>query len=274
MAERKLRAEILLHDDSQTIPEKDQQKIAVLQKDLTYKKMTLQEVTSYKSNVQLFARKCVALIEALRKNMGSVDVQYAGEKKIRQLNKSENGLGSKVLHWLSKDLQKWAGALGAVDKAGKVTSVTSITPEKEHPQSHDAAMMTKRDCRTVFVQIAQLTRLRSIFNKNKTDRLSSELIPKVLKQSSFAMTNWDERPAWWNTAETDGDCCDGRHDFELLEAILDYGYGGFDSLLQHNYSFCKQLAGEGKDETLTRAIVQVRINHLTRELHAIDETEE
>merc|ERR1711966_361453 len=74
MAERKLRAEILLHDDSQTIPEKDQQRIAVLQKDLTYKKMTLQEVTSYKSNVQLFARKCVALIEALRKNMGSVDL--------------------------------------------------------------------------------------------------------------------------------------------------------------------------------------------------------
>jgi len=275
IAKKKLRTELLLHDDSQLIPEKDQQRIAVLQKDLNAKEMTLKEAKLYNHDTLLFAKKCVVLIEALRSNMGSVDLQYAGEKKIRQLNKSENGLGPKVLNWLSKDLQKWAGNLGAVDRAGKVLSTTSITPAKDHPQSHDAAMMTKRDCRTVFIQIAQQTRLRSIFTKNKTARINAELIPKVLKQSSFAMTNWEDSPAWWNDAEMQEECCDGFHDFDLLEAILDYGYGGFDSLLQHDYSFCQQLADEGNDnKAFTRATAQVRINHLTRELHAIDETEE
>lgn len=206
--------------------------------------------------------------------MGPVDLQYVGEKKIRQLNKSENGLGSKVLGWMAKDLQRWAVRLGVVDGNGRVLSATSIGPEKSHPQSHDAAMMTKRDCRTVFVQIAQQTRLRSIFINNKIPRLTDELIPQVLKKSSFAHTEWEDCPSWWNGDGDDG----GRscnHDFELLEGILDYGYGGFDSLLAHNYSFCRLLAAGGSDDkALTRAIVQVRINHLTRELHAINETED
>lgn len=203
-------------------------------------------------------------------------LQYAGEKKIRQLNKSENGLGTKVLNWLSKDLQKWAGALGVVDKAGKVLSTTSITPAKDHPQSHDAAMMTKRDCRTVFIQIAQQTRLRSILLKNKIDRLSTELIPKVLKQSSFVVTEWDDCPAWWNETNEDDTTCHCRDDLDLLIGILDYGYGGFDSMLHDDFSFCKKILADGSDDSkaLTRATVQVRVNHLTRELHAINETEE
>eukprot|EP00584_Thalassiosira_punctigera_P005019 CAMPEP_0172532664 /NCGR_PEP_ID=MMETSP1067-20121228/5630_1 /TAXON_ID=265564 ORGANISM="Thalassiosira punctigera, Strain Tpunct2005C2" /NCGR_SAMPLE_ID=MMETSP1067 /ASSEMBLY_ACC=CAM_ASM_000444 /LENGTH=2277 /DNA_ID=CAMNT_0013317209 /DNA_START=169 /DNA_END=7002 /DNA_ORIENTATION=+ len=276
IAKKKLRTELYLHTDTQSISEKDQSKIATLKKDQDAKEMTLKEAKSYSNDPLLFARKCIMLVEAIRKNMGPVDLQYAGEKKIRQLNKSENGLGTKVLNWLSKDLQKWAGSLGAVDKAGKVISSTSITPAKDHPQSHDAAMMTKRDCRTVFIQIAQQTRLRSIFIKNKAARLSSELIPKALKQSSFAMTDWDDCPAWWNELKEDGNTCDCCDDLDLLVGILDYGYGGFDSMLQHDYSFCKRLTAKDCEDSnaLTRATAQVRINHLTRELHAINETEE
>lgn len=276
IAKKKLQTELLLHNDSQAIPEKDQNKIAILKKDHDAKEMTLKEAKAYSNDSLLFTRKCITLVEAVRKNMGPVDLQYAGEKKIRQLNRSENGLGPKVLNWLSKDLQKWAGPLGAVDKAGKAISTTSITMAKDHPQSHDAAMMTKRDCRTVFIQIAQQTRLRSIFTKNKTDRLSNELIPKVLKQSSFVMTEWEDCPSWWNEAKKDDSSCCCHDDLDLLVGILDYGYGGFDSLLQHGYSFCKRLATECNDDSkaLTRATVQVRINHLTRELHAMNETEE
>ena len=181
------------------------------------------------------------------------------------------------LAWLQKDLHKWASALGAVDKDDKVLSTTSITPAKDHPQSRDAAMMSKRDCRTVFIQIAQQTRLRSIFTKNKMARLSDDLIPKVLKQPTFAMTEWEDRPSWWNEANMD-DVIDGncifRDDLDLLAGILDYGYGGFEALLEHEYSFCAQLKTEGNSASFTRAIVQTRINHLTRELHANDETEE
>lgn len=199
-----------------------------------------------------------------------------GEKKIRQLNKSENGLGTKVLNWFSKDIQKWAAPLGVVDKAGNVLYQTSITASNSHPQSQDAALMTRRDCRTVFIQIAQQTRLRSILTKNKTDRLSTELIPKVLKQSSFAMTEWDASPTWWNEHTKEGSNCSCQDDLDLLAGILDYGYGGFDSLLLHDFPFCKRLKLEGNDEskTFTRSTAQVRINHLTRELHALDETEE
>ena len=158
-----------------------------------------------------------------------------GEKKMRQLNKSENGLGTKVLNWFSKDLQKWAGPLGAVDKHGKVLSSTSITQEKDHPQSHDAALMTKKDCRTVYIQIAQQTRLRSIFIKNNMTRLSTDLIPKVLKQSSFTQTEWEDCPTWWNAQTAAESSCSCQDDLDLLVGILDYGYGGFDSMLQHDF---------------------------------------
>lgn len=255
---------------------KDREKIAVLQKDLDAKEMTLTEAKIYSDDPLLFAKRCIMLLEAIRKNMGPVDLQYAGEKKIRQLNKSENGLGTKVVHWFSKDLQKWAVPLGVVDEAGNVQSATSITSTNDHPQSRDAALMTKRDCRTVFIQIAQQTRLRSIFCKHKMERLSTELTPKVLKQSSFNATEWDERPTWWNVDTNKDSSSYCQDDIDLLAGILHYGYGGFDSLLHHDFSFCRRLSADGNEDssTFTRSTVQVRINNLTRELHAIDESEE
>jgi hypothetical protein len=247
-----------------------------LQKDLDAKEMTLTEAKIYSDDPLLFAKRCIMLLEAIRKNMGPVDLQYAGEKKIRQLNKSENGLGTKVVHWFSKDLQKWAVPLGVVDEAGNVQSATSITSTNDHPQSRDAALMTKRDCRTVFIQIAQQTRLRSIFCKHKMERLSTELTPKVLKQSSFNATEWDERPTWWNVDTNKDSSSYCQDDIDLLAGILHYGYGGFDSLLHHDFSFCRRLSADGNEDssTFTRSTVQVRINNLTRELHAIDESEE
>ena len=275
IARKKLTQAVLTHSDTHEVSEKDQEKIAVLKKDHDAKEMTLTEAKIYSEDPLLFAKRCIMLLEAVRKNMGPVDLQYAGEKKIRQLNKSENGLGTKVVHWFSKDLQKWAVPLGVVDEAGNVKSATSITANKNHPQSRDAALMTKRDCRTIFIQIAQQTRLRSIFSKHKMERLSTELIPKVLKQSSFNAVEWEESPTWWNVDmnEESGSYC--QDDIDLLAGILHYGYGGFDSLLHHDYSFCRRLSAEGNESsTFTRSTVQVRINNLTRELHAIDESEE
>jgi hypothetical protein len=234
------------------------------------------ETKTYADDPNLFAKKCIMLLEAIRKNMGPVDLQYVGEKRINQLNKSENGLGTKVVHWFSKDLQKWAVHLGVLDEEGNVLSTTSITGTKDHPQLHDAALMTKRDCRTVFIQIAQQTRLRSIFLKHGMERLSTELIPKVVKQSSFIATEWEDRPSWWNVDPNNGISPYCQDDIDLLAGILDYGYGGFDSLLNHDFSFCKRLSVEGcKDyDSFTRSTVQVRINNLTRKLHEIDERED
>lgn len=224
----------------------------------------------------MFAKRAIMLLEALKKQMGPVDLQYVGEKKIRALNKSENGLGTKVIHWMSKEIQRWAVPFEILDSAGNVRSKTSITPSKDHSQSYDAAIMTKRDCRTVFIQIAQQTRLRSIFIKNGMIRLQTDLIPKVLKQSSFLSTEWEGRPSWWNNVRGDNNCtCE--HDLDLLVGILDWGYGGFDTMVKdYVCSLCTQL-NEGPDEELkafTRSVVQCHINHLTRELHALDDSEE
>jgi hypothetical protein len=279
IAKRKLTQAVLMQNATpitHEISEKDQEKIAVLKKDHDAKEMTLTEAKIYSDDPLLFAKRCIMLLEAIRKNMGPVDLQYAGEKKIRQLNKSENGLGTKVVHWFTRDLQKWAVPLEVLDETGNVKSATSISANNDHPQSRDAALMTKRDCRTVFIQIAQQTRLRSIFSKHKIERLSTELIPKVLKQSSFNATEWEDSPTWWNAITDDENGCHCQDDSDLLVGILQYGYGGFDSLLHHDYSFCRRLSDEGNEdsETFTRSTVQVRINTLTRELHAIDESEE
>jgi hypothetical protein len=276
IAKRKLTQAVLIHNATHDISEKDREKIAVLKKDHDAKEMTLTEAKIYSDDPLLFAKRCIMLLEAIRKNMGPVDLQYAGEKKIRLLNQSENGLGTKVVHWFSKDLQRWAVPLEVLDEAGNVKSATSIAANKYHPQSRDAALMTKRDCRTVFIQIAQQTRLRSIFSKHSIERLSTELIPKVLKQSSFNATEWEESPKWWNAISDNESICHCQDDVDLLVGILQYGYGGFDSLLHHDYSFCRRLSAEGNEDstTFTRSTVQVRINNLTRELHAIDESEE
>lgn len=276
IARKKLSQECDIHNDSNVIAERDRDKIALLKKDHYFKEMTLMETKTYADDPNLFAKKCIMLLEAIRKNMGPVDLQYVGEKKIRQLNQSENGLGTKVVRWFSKDLQKWAVPLGVLDEEGNVLSTTSITGTKDHPQLHDAALMTKRDCRTVFIQIAQQTRLRSIFLKHGMERLSTELIPKVAKQSSFIATEWEDSPSWWNVDTNNGISPYYQDDIDLLAGILDYGYGGFDSLLNHDFSFCKRLSAEGcKDyDSFTRSTVQVRMNNLTRKLHEIDERED
>lgn len=78
VAKTKLATEIQRHDDLQTIPEREQTKIAVLKKDHDFKVKTLEEATEYTNNPVLFAKDCIMLVEAVRKNMGPVDSQYAG----------------------------------------------------------------------------------------------------------------------------------------------------------------------------------------------------
>jgi len=279
IAKTKLQEKLRLLEDNNHHDTATRQKlledIAILQKDHDAKISTLEESKKFNQNPQIFARKAVMLLEAVRKNMGPVDLQYAGEKKIRSLNKSENGLGTKILNWFHKEIIRWSKPLGIVDKAGNVLCGTSIGVDMDHLQSHDAAMMTKRDCRTVFIQVAQQSRLRSIFIKNKIERMASELIPKAMKQSTFSDDDWEDRPEWWNSESNA--ICACQDDLDLLIGILDYGYGGFDCMLNHDFQFCQRVKAEGKKDSkalFTRAAAQTRVNHLTRELHVIDDSEE
>lgn len=83
------------------------EEISILQKDYDFKKTTRREALQFCNDPLSFAKKLITLVEALRKNMGPVDLNYAGEKKTRMLNKSENGLGTKCLNWLAKELSRW-----------------------------------------------------------------------------------------------------------------------------------------------------------------------
>ena len=151
--------------------------ISILQKDYDFKKTTYIEMDEFCEHPLSFAKKIITLLEAVRKNIGSVDLVYAGEKKIRALNKSENGLGTKCLNWLTKELARWGKvslfsiallissnspvflrctflmlnqSLGATDKHGNVNAATSIKSTKDHPQSHDSAV---RVCHSLLVTL-------------------------------------------------------------------------------------------------------------------------
>jgi hypothetical protein len=93
--------------------------------------------------------------------------------------------------------------------------------------------------------------------------LTSSLIPQALKQST---TEWEDRPEWWTK----------ENDYDLLTGILDYGYSGFDQMLNSDFSFCSKLNEDADEEphSFTRAVAQARVNQLTRDLHSIDDNEE
>ena len=78
VAETKLRTERQRHADVSAIPEKDKAKLSVLQKDSEFKAKTLEEATAYMKEPLEFAKRCIMLVEAVRKNMGPVDLSYAG----------------------------------------------------------------------------------------------------------------------------------------------------------------------------------------------------
>lgn len=93
-----------------------------------------------------------------------------------------------------------------------------------------------------------------------------EVIPKAQKQST---TEWEDRPSWWSEENAD--------DYDLLTNILDFGYAGFEEMLDSSETpFCiklKEEASEG-EITFSRAVAQAHINQLTRDLHSIDDSEE
>ena len=107
--------------------------------------------------------------------------------------------------------------------------------------------------------------------KNSTGKLTNELIPQALKQSS---TEWEDSPSWWNNESVDG--CNCQDDYALLAGILDYGYSGFDEILNSDLPFCIKLKEDtvGEPHSFSRAVAQARVNQLTRDLHTIDDNEE
>jgi hypothetical protein len=199
--------------------------------------------------------------------MGSIDT-----KSRKPPNEVENGLGTKVLHWLSQEVSNWGRALQVADQvSGKPHAAVGYDYDKNDDAEKVAAVFDKRGCRTVFLQVAQQTRLRSLFVRNGVSKVAQHL-PHAVVLSEVAGDDWDYRPSWWVCKVDEGNpTMPVPDDADLLHGILDYGYSGFDEMVKMTQSFKKRYEqSEGDGDIFTRATVQDRINHLTRELHELD----
>jgi len=250
-----------------------------LQEDLDRKAAAIADARQLRSDPHLLARKSIMMLESLRRLMGPVESKSAGaSKKMKELSRQESGLGPRVVQWASKELNRWANCLNIVEDSGRCISSTASDYMEGAPNVTLAAFFDKKACRTIFIQVAQQTRLRSVFIKNGTDEITS-LMPKVLRNSRKNGDDWTKRPSWWSSTEN---AC--KDDANLLVGLLDYGYSGFDEMLRQNSSFRVRIDSERKtieeaadsNETpqsgFTRAAAQLRANHLTRELNTLEDT--
>merc|ERR1719242_1809132 len=149
------------------------------------------------------------MLEALRCRMGRVDTAGGDWKKIRAMNKSEHNLGPKILQWCGKELVRWAKSLNILGPNGAPLSATAAEYMKHHPNLRVVADLDKKTCRTIFAQVSQQTRLRSIFIKHSPTEMK-DLLEKALKASKKNEDIWLDQPTWWP--------CEGgiSYDLDLL----------------------------------------------------------
>ena len=262
-----------LHEDC---PAKKQamRKIQNLEKEEIAKRRALAIATDYSSNPRKLAQKCIMLVEALREKMGPVDWKIGGMKSKRFL-KSEHGLCPLVLHWFGNENLKWAESFQIVDSCGKpycYTAVDFVQPGQSANSDERidvAAVMDLKGCRKLFTQIAQQSRLRSIFLRYPKVQLLDWVVTAV-RNCEVAEHQWDGQPNWWRSCGQRGD--EPKHDFVLLESLLEYGYSGIEESVKLMSPVIVDDDACPQEEIMSRGVVQRRANQLTRELHTIEET--
>jgi hypothetical protein len=206
------------------------------------------------------ARKAVMLIEAIRQHMGPESKQK-GKNGI----KAEHGIGTRVFQWNKSHLNKWARSLTVLDD-GKTRALHSMAIVKDSVAS---GLLDKKNCKAVFTQISQQSRLRSLFAKYGEKKLLN-MVSKAVKAVKRSGDVWEDEPVWWGKNVTPV----SQDDFDLLAGVLKFGYGGFDQMVKDNERFCQLGGNNSSHDRLYRSSGQHRVNSLTRELSAIDDSEE
>lgn len=261
----------------------------------TEKRRALAIAKSDVENPLKFAKKCILLLEAVRVRMGSVDTKRGDTLKKRiNMNRTENYLGPLCLDWLKKDVARWAESLNLVDAYGRPLSNTVSSSARDGDDGFTLfAIMNRQHCRSVFGQIAQQTRARSIFVTYETEDVQT-LVQRATSQVRNMGDAWDDQPAWWNNAPG------SIHDYDLLQGLVTYGYTDYKEIFSSSQSFvrgkevrkdavvvlhypcCHSLSFQNyqlqqlmndadtidvdQDIHLTRKAVQIRVNQLTREM--------
>jgi len=282
LQERKelLKNKLVISDGKETAEiVKIREKIAVCELDERIKRRAYAVAMDFHDDPKKLAKKCIMLLECVRRRMGSVEKKKGGGSK-------KSGLGSKVLKWTSKELARWGDSLDILDGTGKVLAHTTASFLENLPRNggeeelYVCSILDKKACLSVFSQIAQQTRTRSIFLKY-TDEELEDVFGKALKKLISSEDTWHGRPSWWGDEKDDSGGYSSFFDLELLSGLLEYGFSGFEEMIEKKTEFYEHLKkkGDGEDvilharARLTRAAAQERVNQLSRELNSVDETE-
>jgi hypothetical protein len=219
--------------------------------ELENRRLVLSEAKLLSNDPVKFARKVIMLLEALRVH---------GTSTLRGGHKKDFTVGAKVLNWSASNMINWAQCLGIFIN-GKVVSQYAIGLR---PDIIPSAFFSEKGCLTMFSQISQQSRLRSLYLKYSEDELMNKMLPKAVKKCDSHKNEWANRPFWWNAKDKD--------DERLVSGILTYGYGGFDAMVKKDTRFSS--VAMKKNSHFDRFTAQMRLDSLTRELSSIDDRTE
>jgi len=227
-----------------------------LQRELQCRQLVYSEASKLRQCPTDLAKKAIMLVEALRLDSGN---------KLKGSNKKDIRLGMRTLQWSSNHMIRWGQVLG-VFLDGRIIPNSVIA---NRPAIVPIALVDEKGCAAIYSQIVQQSRLRTVYLKYEGD-LFSKMLAKAAKKCDANESDWEDRPSWWCN-EPD---MPTKDDENLICGILQYGYGGFDEMVSLDERFLDyELEAEG-DVRFDRLSAQARLDCLTRELSAIDDTAE
>lgn len=193
-----------------------------IEEDYYNKETALGQATDYAAEPETLAKKTIMMLEKLRRHMGSVSVTAFTAR-------SDNGLGSKILVWIRKQLHRWASSLDLLDDSGRPLAFSAIDflpdlSESEKDSIHVAAILDRKGCRCVISQIAMLTRNRSLLDSRSREELLLK-IDKAAKTVSATGDAWGKQPEWWTADEGSPNQLSANNDALLLERLRTNGFG-------------------------------------------------
>lgn len=253
-------------------------KLLVLKQDVKTKDDAYKQALMFSKDPLFLAKKVIMLLESLRLRMGAVEFYRGGnQKKHRLSNCSDGGIGPRVLSWLSKEMINWAKCLEIINHSTKLPLSFPANEIYNQCNAHTVAILDKISSRAIFAQVAQQSRLRSFCISNGVSGLV-ENMPRANRVINNANDVWRWRPHWWGKTDSES----FKNDVELLCGILNFGYSGFDIMIQHYPEFQNHATQiqtkaiptsdvNGNRTIFSRHTVQPRINQLTRELSAMED---
>ena len=213
------------------------------------------EAKSYSADPEVLAKKTVMIFSKFMHRIGMISSS----------SRSDQGLGSKVVKWLTNDLTEWAKALQIVSTSGEPLTFTAsdfIEDCDDQDRVEVVSAFDKQRCRDVFAQVAALCRLQSAVATCSGDLLVARVQQASANCLQFPDDLWREfHPKSWKI---------GTDDLLLVKRLTS---SGFLELIENKSSqgVSSKLSSKSFRQCgLNERILQHRVNELVRELHEIE----